>query len=412
MDTSESSGVSEPRQFSTDASNNSEPSIAIAPEQPGADLPDSEESMQEVDSLPDFQPSPFQVTPQVYDRFVLTENGQVFVYVPDAESNGAIIPVPLSEKKAVCVQPHYKNDGYEGVAFYEYQTTVQSTDGGIYSFSTRSYKGYEDIYGGYTGKALPMGQYIGYMWNNDKRVDGMRWYNARYCLTPNGNLFAYCNNTWVRPYSYTGDLIPIAENVVKAAIGVYSPIQFYLLYLTDEGELYFYTEPYINLSIDESASYFYQKPRDGAIHERVAEELLDFDISGVGFSYEPCILFLHARDGTLSYGKYFDGAASKEVTANEILNRLKNIVNLPDAQYPQNIQWFSATDSVCIVLDNDNILSYGDEYPLTFQTINAETSGLVSASVFHQGSVDYGPPSSRYLLALYENGEIFCNEIK
>ena len=388
-----------------------------------------------IEPEPESQPQLPNATPQVYDRFVLTENGEVFVYVPGVD--GEIIPVLLEDKNAVRIRPHYRTDRFKGIPFYNYSTSVQFEDGIIYSYISEFLMAYEHLYGGYGGERLniPGGAYVGTMWGHNNRIDGMIWLNEYgesstrgYCLAPNGTLYLNDNSKWIGSYSYTSDLIPIAENVIKAEIGVYvSPIQIHQIYLVDDvfyfsgenedGAIYEKMdeyEPFIQFYLlfltGDGELYFYAETDDDIILERVVDNVKNFGVSGLFNLQDPNILFIQKEDGTFFYGRYLDNVNSG-YTAETIFSLIQAVVANTPGQYPQKIQWFDVTDSVCIVLDDDGIIAYSDEYPLRFNNIQIESNGLVSASIFYQGATDTEPPLSRYLLALYEDGETLLRKI-
>jgi len=116
------------------------------------------------------------VSPQVYDRFLVTEDRKAFVYVPDGDGN--IISVLIEDNsKAFCIQPYIETNiamgGYQDV---EHNTSVQCIGGTIHRFNNERYIAFENTYGGWnSGKTLPKGGSIGMMYLDPKRIDGMRW---------------------------------------------------------------------------------------------------------------------------------------------------------------------------------------------------------------------------------------------
>jgi len=87
-----------------------------------AEEPIPAEPQEEIEEAPEPapQPPPFRVTPQVFDRFVLTESGQVFAHVPGLE--GGIIAVPLRGGAVVRILPYY---GTGDMSPYNFLTSAQ-----------------------------------------------------------------------------------------------------------------------------------------------------------------------------------------------------------------------------------------------------------------------------------------------
>ena len=361
----------------------------------------------------DKENKPSFVSPQVYDRFIVTGDGEAFVYVPGIDED--IVSVFIEDRfPSFCIQPYYDTniamDGYQDV---EHNTSVQYIGGTILHFNNERYIAFENIYGGWNNsKTLPKGGSIGMMYLDPKRIDGMRWYCFRYCLAPDGILYAYGERNWIWPFPFTGDLIPIAENVTKAAVGLYSYNQYYVLYLTNDGTIHYYAET-----------------DNEIIHESIAEQIQDFDISGFGapkelrfyerdgisFGIEPFasqMIFLQEKDGSMFYGRFF----GQDKSASEILTSIQETLSSGHEKYFRIIKWFVVTENACVVLNSNDTLSfsdiYSDKYPLDFQTIDIEKNGLVTASVFFQGATDVNPPTSCYMLALFEDGEIVCEKIE
>jgi len=386
-----------------------------------AEEPIPAEPQEEIEEAPEPapQPPPFRVTPQVFDRFVLTEGGRVLAHVPGLE--GGIIAVPLRDGRAFRIHPSYATDD---MSPYNYQTAIQFYGGHINSFFPHMLMAYEYLYGAHDLErrpdTLPMRAFIGYLERTPSRINGMIWFNRWHALSPAGTL--YKHSTWVEDFIAFSNLTPIAENVVSAAVGVYtsttvdvyaatatSDIQwpnmwFYLIYLTDEGALYFYTDT-----------------GEEVLNLRLAEDIADFGISGLDVTAtfrtsghlttpSPNILFLQKPDGTLVYGQYLESNDTR-VTAEQILAGLRAVVASPSGQFERSVQWFTLTHNACLVLCADGVISYAYSYPPAFSEIDAPSEGLVSASVFFQGATGTEPPTSRYLLAIYEDGEILLHNI-